>query len=64
MSEEASQKELVNVIEIPHDKMDAVIEALRPVLGDVDVAGGGPGTGCSRTSAYGSEDWSCSDTWA
>jgi len=65
-------------VAFPADKMEAVVEALKPILGyqqaRASVAGDdqaplladlpGAGTACTRTSAQGSEDWSSTDAVA
>jgi hypothetical protein len=78
MKNDESQAKRVNVVAFPADKMEAVVEALKPILGyqqaRASVAGDdqaplladlpGAGTACTRTSAQGSEDWSCTDAVA
>lgn len=77
MDKDESQAPRVNVVAFPADKMEAVLEALKPILGFqpapayrakdkqgelADVPGAG--TGCVRTATTGSSDWSCSDAVA
>jgi hypothetical protein len=71
MAEDKAPEPLVNVLAFPEDKMEEVVAALKPILlgdqGDqspviADIPG--VGTGCTRTAATGSSDWSCSDAVA
>jgi hypothetical protein len=74
MKDDESQAQGINVVAFPADKMEKVLEALRPILGipqfttsvasdDEAILASDHGlqTGCTRTSASGSSDWSCSD---
>ena len=61
----------VNVVAFPADKMEAVLEALRPILGHQQTPGSdtllsdhGLQTGCTKTLASGHVDWSCTDALA
>jgi hypothetical protein len=52
----------VNVVAFSPDKMDAVIRALKPVLGsgaDAIASDHGLQTGCTRTTT--NDDWACTD---
>lgn len=52
----------INVVAFPAEKMEAVVEALRPILGSASglfESDHGLQTGCTRTST--GDDWSCTD---
>jgi hypothetical protein len=73
MKNDEAQTKRTNIVAFPEDKMEAVIKALKPILGSqadgpddpqssVLADFPGMGTGCTRTTA--SDDWSCTDLLA
>ncbi|MGB0085486.1 MAG: hypothetical protein WBP94_08965 [Rhodomicrobiaceae bacterium] len=72
MKDDEYQDQQVNIVVVPVEKMDAVLEALKPILGHPGPTTGdkqegvfadwpGIGTGCTRTNLHGSSDFSCTD---
>lgn len=60
---EPTDEKTVNVFAFPKDKTDAILEALKPLLGvDEEMAAAGLGTACNLTAPTPSSyDWVCDD---